>query len=447
VGYYAGGFLADRRPHLSSMAGLILVSGLLVVILPPVAPVVNQSIAAIDFGPRLNPLLASLGLFFLPSVGMGTVSPYAIKLAASSLATIGNTAGSIYAISTAGSITGALVTAFYLIQMIGVRSILYSLGLTLIGLACLLLLLSRLGVGRLAKHAVAWGVLAGLVCGVATDASAKTLYEKDSAYHHIVVTEKDGLRTLWFDRLRQSAVDLKDPDRMVFHYTQYLHLAMLFHDNPTRALFIGLGGGSAPRRFQRDYPSLVIDAAELDPEVVHVAKRYFLFEESARLQVQAVDGRIFIQKTPHRYDMIFLDAYYADAIPFHLVTREFVQELKRKLTPNGIVVSNIIGSVRGADSKLLRSIVKTLESEFAQAYVFPVEEVANIIVIATQQKARLSKQEVIRRAQRLEQEGKVHLPIERFAHTYVLERIPLNDVPILTDDYAPIDGLLHFSSW
>jgi spermidine synthase len=429
------------------MAGLIFISGLLVVILPLMAPVVNRSIAAIDFGPRLNPLLASLCLFFLPSVGMGTISPYAIKLAASSLATIGNTAGSIYAISTAGSITGALLTAFYLIQMIGVRSILYSLGLTLVGLACLLLLLSRLGVGRLRKHAIAWGVLAGLTLSVSTDAAAATLYKKDSAYHHIVVTEQDDVRTLWFDRLRQSAIDLKDPSRMVFHYTQYLHLAMVFHDNPTRALFIGLGGGSAPRRFYQDYPSLAIDVAELDPEVVQVAKRYFLFEESERLQVQAVDGRIFIQKTPHRYDMIFLDAYYADAIPFHLVTREFVQELKRKLTPNGILVSNIIGSVRGAESKLLRSIVKTLESEFAQTYIFPVEEVSNIIVIATQQKARLGKQEVIRRAQRLEQEGKVHFPIERFAHTYVLERIPLDDVPILTDDYAPIDGLLHFSAW
>jgi spermidine synthase len=447
LGYYAGGFLADRKPHLSSMAGLILVSGLLVVILPLVAPVINQGIAAVDFGPRLNPLLASLCLFFLPSVFMGSVSPYAIKLAASSLATIGNTAGSIYAISTAGSITGALLTAFYLIQMIGVRSILYALGLTLIGLAFLLLFLSRLWVGRLAKHAIAWGVLAGLLFSVATDASAKTLYEKDSAYHHIIVTEQDGIRTLWFDRLRQSAIDLKDPGRMVFHYTQYLHLAMVFHDNPTRALFIGLGGGSAPRQFHQDYPSLRIDAAELDPEVVNVAKRYFLFEESERLQVQAVDGRIFLHKTPQRYDMIFLDAYYADAIPFHLVTREFVQELKRKLTPNGIVVSNIIGSVRGADSKLFRSVLKTLESEFAQTYVFPVEEVANIIVIATQQKERLGKQEVIRRAQRLEQEGKVHFPLERFAHTYVLERIPMDDVPILTDDYAPIDGLLHFSAW
>ena len=270
---------------------------------------------------------------------------------------------------------------------------------------------------------------------------------KDSLYHRIIVTEDDGLRTLRFDRLRQSALDLNDPDRMVFHYTQYLHLAMAFHDNPQRALFIGLGGGSAPRRFHQDYPNLQIDVAELDPEVVNVAKRYFMFEESERMKVQAVDGRIFLQKTPHRYDIIVLDAYYADAIPFHLTTREFLQELKAKLTPTGIVVSNIIGNVRGADSKLFRSIVKTLETEFAQTYVFPVVEVSNIIVIASQSKERLGKQEVIRRSRGLEDEGKVQFPLERYAHTYVIETIPMGDVPVLTDDYAPVDGLLHFSAW
>jgi spermidine synthase len=447
VGYYVGGFLADRRPSLAAMAALIMAAGVLVVIVPVVGPGVNRAIAGVDFGPRLNPLLATVCLFFLPSVFIGTVSPYAIKLAASSLATIGNTAGAIYAVSTAGSIVGALVTAFYLIQMIGVRSILYSLGITLLALALLLLMMHRPAQRRFTKRALAWGVLIILGAGLPAAAAVKVLYEKDSLYHRIIVTEDDGLRTLRFDRLRQSAIDLKEPDRMVFHYTQYLHLALTFHDAPQRALFIGLGGGSAPRRFQRDYPALQIDVAELDPEVVNVAKRYFMFEESDRLRVQAVDGRIFLQKTPHRYDIVVLDAYYADAIPFHLATREFLQELKAKLTPTGIVVSNVIGNVRGADSKLFRSILKTFKMEFAQTYVFPVEEVSNIILIATQGKDRLGKQEVLRRARQLEDERKVQFPLERYAHTYVLETIPLDDVPVLTDDYAPVDGLLHFSAW
>src|SRR5262245_1638099 len=163
IGYYLGGFLADRRPHLLAMAVLILVSGVLVVMVPVVAPPVNRAIAGLDFGPRLNPLLATVCLFFLPSVFMGTISPYAIKLAASSLATIGNTAGLIYAISTAGSIVGALLTAFYLIQWIGVRSILYSLGITLMALAMLLIIVNRASRGRLSKQTMAWGIF-GILC-------------------------------------------------------------------------------------------------------------------------------------------------------------------------------------------------------------------------------------------------------------------------------------------
>jgi spermidine synthase len=447
VGYAIGGRVADRKPRLGVMALLILLSGILVALLPLIAAPINRAIVSVDFGMRLNPLLATVVLFFLPSIGMGTISPYAIKLAASSLATIGNTAGSMYAISTAGSIAGSLLTAFYLIQAIGVRSILFSLGGTLIALAVVLLLVGPLWQRRTARSMVAGGMLALLLFGVCPSAAARTLYEKDSLYHHIIVTEDDQVRTLRFDRLRQSAMDLRDPDRLVFHYTQYLHLALVFHDNPQRALFVGLGGASAPRRFAKDYPALVIDVAELDPEVVNVAKRYFLFQETERMKVQAVDGRIFVNKTPHRYDMVVLDAYYADAIPFHLTTREFLQELKQKLTPNGIVVSNIIGSVQGADSKLFRSVLRTLQTEFPQVYVFPVDGVANIILIATQSKDRLAKQEVIRRAQALEAQRKVHFPIETFAHSYVLDPIPTDDVPVLTDDYAPVDGLLHFSAW
>jgi spermidine synthase len=446
VGYATGGWLADRQPRLAVMAMLILLSGLLVALLPLIGAPINRAIVSVDLGPRLNPLLATVVLFFLPSVCMGTISPYAIKLAASNLATIGNTAGSMYAISTAGSIVGSLLTAFYLIQAIGVRSILLSLGLTLMTLAVLLLIISRCWQQRPDKLVAASGVLALLLGSVCGSAAAGTLYDKDSLYHRIIVTEDENLRTLRFDRLRQSAMDLQDPDRQVFHYTQYLHLALVFHDDPQRALFIGLGGGSAPRRFHKDYPGLAIDAAELDPEVVNVAKRYFLFQEDERMKAQAVDGRIFVHKTPHRYDLVFLDAYYADAIPFHMTTREFLQELKRKLTPEGIVVSNIIGSVQGSDSKLFRSVLKTFQTEFAQVYVFPVDEVANIIIIATQAQDRLAKQAVLRRARDLEAQHKVHFPIERFAHGYVLDPIPTDDVPVLTDDYAPVDGLLHFSA-
>lgn len=138
IGYYIGGVVADRHPSLHWMGAFLCVPALFIFLLPSIAATVNQSISLWDVGPRLNPLLATTILFFLPSVFLGTISPYAIKLEAVSLATVGNTAGGLYAISTAGSIGGTLFTAFFLIPQMGVSNILRTLGLILFCLAALL---------------------------------------------------------------------------------------------------------------------------------------------------------------------------------------------------------------------------------------------------------------------------------------------------------------------
>src|SRR5207247_10822905 len=132
--------------------------------------------------------------------------------------------GSMHADSTAGGIAGALVTACYLIRAIGVRHILLSFGITLIALALFLIGIGQLARRRAEKPLSIGSVLVPLLFGVHAIASAGPLYEADSLYHHIIVTEDGGVRYLRFDRLRQSALDLNDPHRMVFQYTQYRHL-------------------------------------------------------------------------------------------------------------------------------------------------------------------------------------------------------------------------------
>src|SRR5690606_37893874 len=110
----------------------------------------------------------------------------------------------------------------------------------------------------------------------------------------------------------------------VFMYTRYLHLARVFHPSAEKAFFMGLGGGSAPARFLRDYPELSIDVAEIDPEVVRIAFAYFnLPEDEPRLRVTAEDGRLFLRKSDAVYDLMVLDAYFGESIPFHLTTKEF----------------------------------------------------------------------------------------------------------------------------
>ena len=153
-------------------------------------------------------------------------------------------------------------------------------------------------------------------------------------------------------------------------------------------LFIGLGGGSAVKRMWRDFPALQLDAVEIDPEVVRVAERWFeLPQDSPRLEVTAEDGRRFLQTTDERWDMIVVDAYFADSIPFHLATAQFFELVRSRLSPGGVVVSNVIGAIEGDDSKLLRSMTKTYRSVFPTVALHPVGgggEHGNVIVVATE---------------------------------------------------------------
>lgn len=142
LGYYAGGRIADRNPSTRKLAVIIFVPAALFLTFPFYATHVSDWIFMKDLGIRLSPLLASLMLFFLPSVFLGMVSPYTVKLMICSLHTSGSTVGSLYALSTLGSIVGTLVTSFYLIAMAGVKMLIMGHGVVLLCLVVPLALMN-----------------------------------------------------------------------------------------------------------------------------------------------------------------------------------------------------------------------------------------------------------------------------------------------------------------
>ncbi|HWP35181.1 MAG TPA: fused MFS/spermidine synthase, partial [Thermodesulfobacteriota bacterium] len=302
------------------------------------------------------------------------------------------------------------------------------------------------------------GPLLGLLAAAAllpapAAAQERILYEKDSAYHRIVVYDEGDSRILRFNQTRQSGMYLDDPYRLRFPYTDYTHLAFVLKPDPAAVCVIGLGGGSVPKKYRYDNPRLRIDVAEIDPEVIDVAKRFFAFREDPLMRVAAVDGRVFLARQRDvRYDFIFVDAYYADAIPFHMTTVEFLELAKRRLSPDGVVAWNIIGTFEGPRSRLFRSVYKTFRAAFPQVYVFPVGGEAafqggalgNLLVMGTPAPTRLSREAFIERARTLEARGAIKAPVSRYAATYYTRPVRTDDVPVLTDDYAPVDSLLHF---
>lgn len=450
IGYYWGGWLSAREPSYGKLATLLVIPGIAIFFLPFIYPAVNEWIAGIDLGTRLSPLAACGALFLFPGVFIGTVSPYVIRMAATQLHTVGSTAGTLYAVSTCGSIFGTLLTAFYLIPVLGVSNIIHSLGITLVCLSLVVVPLMRQRRVTMARAVTVSLLLFGALDMLWTPVAwAKTLLQKDSFYHRIRVEEDGEARYMYFDRTLQSAMTLKDPAALRLVYSRYTSLGVTFRPDAKRMLIIGLGGGSIPKKFNKEFPNLVIDAIELDPEVIKVAKDYFNVKENKNLNLHAQDGRLFLTRTQHQYDIIMLDAYFTDAMPFHLATKEFFALAQKKLTPNGIVVANLISAVTGPSGKIARSFVRTKRQVFPQTYIFAsrrpdnvsLETIQNVIVISTRDKQRVDIKEIVKRAAALDK-GLFPDPIQDIAVAYYDRPLP-EDVPILTDDYAPTDNLLN----
>jgi len=451
AGYYLGGIVADRRPSGALFAGLVFLAGVLVFPIPLLAPRVLEAIVFADYGPRLGPLAAAVALFFLPSLVMGMVSPFAVRLRARTVMTIGNVAGILYALSTLGSIAGTLLAAFVLIAYLPVSRIIHLLGALMMAMALLGWIAARNL--RVAAGAAVVTLLVGSTALVSPAQPVPgQIFQQDTVYHRISVSDEFGHRYLRLDNYWQSGMDTADPRRTVFPYSDYLHLPLALRPDAARVLLVGLGGGTVPKRFYDDYPEMRIEVVEIDPAVVAVARRYFSVPaDDARMRIVAEDGRLFITRSSDRYDVILLDAYLIDTIPFHLATREFFETAKRHLTPSGVLASNVIGALDGPRSAFFRAVYKTFAGVFRTVYVVPVDwardgsagALRNIIIIGTDQPALTRSQFAAAAAS-----AAAALPISvegftRAAADLYIQPVPTADVPLLTDDFAPVELLIQ----
>lgn len=467
IGYFIGGTIADKFPTPKGLGILLILASASIGLISPIENWLFPEETVIGVGgipmPVENPferiagrygvLIASIVFFAAPSTLLGTVSPYLIRLASKGIETAGRTAGSIYAISTVGSIVGTLGCAFFLLPNWGVRTVLLQTTVATLLAATLCFAMGavswRKGLGR-ANILLLLSVIPLLV----SVALSEVIYKRDSLYHRIIVEDVNGVRYLRFDNSYQSAMDLSDPDRAVFVYTDYLHLGVLFKPDAQKVLFIGLGGSTAQKKFRKDYPQMVIHTAEIDPVVKEVAEKFFNFREDENTKVFIEDGRVYLRKTKERYDLIILDAYFGSryqvTLPFHLVTREFWWLAQSRLTEDGVVVFNLVGRLENYGSQVTRSILKTMLAIFPELYIFPVEyrqmpwlyERRNLIVIAPRKPMKLSQQDLVKRAEEMVKEGKVKIAkLPKYASDLYQKQISFRDVPTLSDDYAPIEFL------
>jgi spermidine synthase len=284
--------------------------------------------------------------------------------------------------------------------------------------------------------------------------SGGLVYEKETLYSHLDVTDSGNTRTLYLNGLPHSAMYKDDPNDLVFRYTKYFHLGFVFNNDIKNVLFIGGGGFSGPKNFLATYPDVRIDVVEIDPDVIDVAKNYFsLDSDNPRLRVINEDARSFLSKTDQNYDLIVLDAFSKSYVPFHLMTLEYFEILDEKLTQDGIIVSNLIGTLSGETSDLLRAVYKTMSRVFPTLYVFTTRDVVvdlqvqNIMIVAGKTPVQYSKSQLAAMLDKnpvnTANNNNGRTNIDFAEHMVDEEEMRTADVPILTDQYAPVEQLLN----
>lgn len=433
LGYWLGGRWADRGPSATRMCVLLVVAGAWVFLVPILK---DPALAATErWGLRAAVLATTIILFAPPLVFLGMVSPYAIKLRAHSLAEVGRSAGDLYAISTVASVVSALATGFYLIPHVGVSRLLFAIAAVLVATGVGGMVSARrpaAGSAVLVLLVAAGIVLAAALPGASADPQAGLLYIDQSPYAEIRVLDYHEGRYLLIDGGVHSIVDAGTWTSQ-FPYTDVIEIAKHLHHDAGSMLLVGLGAGSVAKDFARD--GWKVDAVEIDPKVIDVARRFFGLEPGDAT-VYRMDGRRFLARRarPAAYDVIVMDAFGSSSIPFHLVTREAFSLARSRLRPGGTLVVNV--EALGWHDPIVQAVGATLAGVFAHVRAFPIAEppnrLGNVIIMATDTGFEL--------------DHPIERPLDRFSRQYNVAHawdnafdVTAADGATLTDDLNPVD--------
>lgn len=440
LGYWWGGKLADRRPSYRVFALTIFISGIFVALITFSKEVVLLAIQGAISDVRVGAAVATLALFAAPSVLLGMVSPFAVKLRVDDLDKSGATVGYLYAISTIGSIIGTFLAGFVLISYFGNTRILLVLSIALIVTSLLAYTgaFSKTRLGFLALAAASL-FLTGRVnlSGVQPPpgfVDVDTQYSRVWIFDRIDERSNRPAKLMMIGNENSSAMFLNHDD-LVFQYTKYYRLVMHFRPDIKSALMLGGGGYSYPKDYLKRLPEATLDVVEIDPALTDLARKYFALKDNDRLNIYHEDGRIFINATRNKYDAVFVDVFKSlRVLPYQLTTREAVRKIYGALNDDGVVLVNMISGISGDNGRFLRAEYATYRTLFPQVYLFPVRNPEdgvssqNIVMIALKNPAKPSL-----RSADPELDGYLK-------HLWT-EEIQM-DLPVLTDDFAPVDHYL-----
>ena len=446
-GYYVGGHLADRYPTMRWFFGIILASGLMLLLFHLMG-IIALPLMGYALPISIGPLFSALLLFFFPSFLLGTLSPYAVKLQSINFPKqgVGSVAGNIFFWSTLGSIIGSLLAGFVLIPYFGINQIMIANGilLFLLGLIPLILLGEK---KYLNKSLLILVLIIGASLYISHASQGNVVYTKDGIYEKIAIYDgqQNGRPARFFQQDRSDSgamfLDSTDPKDLVYDYTKYYSIYKVFNPDIKNALVIGGGAYSVPKALLADLPDATVDVSEIEPSLYGLAKKYFGVVDNPRLHNYTEDGRRLLHDSNKNYDLIFSDVYYSlFSIPAHFTTQEFFTIAKSKLSKNGIFVANMIGDLSRQKPSLIMSEIKTFKTVFPNSYFFAVDSPKettsqNIMFVGYNgdENIDFSAPSITNSSD----------PVIRSLQNKIIDmnRFDISSYPILTDNYSPVEYL------
>jgi spermidine synthase len=381
LGYWLGGRLGDRHPHLRGLCALVAAAAILLALVPFAArPFLSVSVDALDeisAGAFVGSLVGVLALVAVPIVLLGACSPWAVRLATPDLAHAGRTAGRLYAISTAGSLVGTMSAALLLIPFVGTQR-------TFLLFALTLALAAAAGLGwRYLTVPIAVGAVLAVPVGAVkakTDSGDRVIYETETRLQYArVLEENDGTRKLELNEGVAEHSVLRPGSYLTDNYWDGLVVVPFasLTRAPSRVAILGNAAGTVARAYGHFFPAARIDAVEIDPELTQIGRRYFDLR-APHLAVHHEDARPWLRNADGDYDVIVLDAYRQPYIPFYLATREFFELARDRLEPGGLLIVNV-GHPEGSD-ELERVIGRTMSEVFPVVLRDPIETENTLMV-------------------------------------------------------------------
>lgn len=451
LGYFIGGKWADADPTPRAMYRILawgaFTTGLVPYIAVPILKLAAGAFEALSLGILAGSFVVVLILFVVPITLLGTISPYAIRLSVDDAEKSGQISGQIYAVSTLGSFIGTFLPTLIFIPAVGTRLTFAFFGMTLLVVA--LIGLARFASRREALKLIWMPLLLALIAFAFSNSALKNnrgqIYEAESAYNYIQVQEADGYTLL---RLNdgQGIHSIYHPDALFYNGPwELFSVGPYFYkdrspDDVKSMAIVGLAAGTAARQATLIYgEDLKIDGFEIDPKIVEVGYKYFHMG-SPNLNVVVGDGRLNLDRSTKKYDIIAVDAYRPPYIPPHMTTLEFFQICAAHLNDDGVLTLNV-GSTPG-DRRLIDGLATTMAQVFPSVHIMDIPNTLNTMIYATQRPT--SPADFLANTIRIAQDPNVNplLPTA-MATVYANLKSGYQPTTVFTDDRAPIEWIVN----